>query len=74
MIIRSLDQLYTEGIREFYPENFSRQDAKIPLFYPVALVQGPTILFKLSLVTPNDAEMGTLANVVCADVITEIER
>ena len=64
MIIRSLDQSYTEGIREFYPKNFCRQDAKIPQFHPVVLVRGPTILFKLLLVTPNNAEMGTLTDVV----------
>ena len=60
--------------REFYPKNFSWQDAKIPRFYPVVLVLGPTTLSKLLLVTPNGAEMGTLTDVVFYDVITEIEK
>ena len=65
---------YTEGIREFYPKNFSRQDAKIPRFYPVVLARGLTILFKLLPVTPNDAEANTLTDLVFDDVMTEIER
>ena len=52
-------QSYTEGIREFYLKNFSRQDANAPRFYPVVLARGLTILLKLLPVTPNDAEANT---------------
>ena len=60
--------------REFHPKNFSRQDANIQRFYPVVMVRGPTTLSKLLMVTPNDAEMGTLTDIMFYDVITEIER
>ena len=61
-------------MREFYPKKFSRQDAKIPRFYPVVLARGLTILLKLLPVTPNDAEANTLTDLVFDDVMTEIER
>ena len=68
-IIRRVIAICTD---ELYPKNFSRQDAKIPRFYPVVLARGLTILLKLLTVTPNDAEANTLT--VFDEVMTEIER
>ena len=53
-ILPSLDQSYTEGIREFYPKNFSIQDAKIPRFHPLVLARGLTILLTHSRRSPRN--------------------
>ena len=51
-------QSYTECIRDFYSNNFRRQDAKIPRLYPVVLTLGPNIPLNLKQTTtgtpPND--------------------